>query len=43
VSIRERIAKVGGDAEVWSAPGAGTTITLRWPSASPPQPEVAEP
>lgn len=31
VSIRERLTKVGGEAEVESAVGDGTCITLRWP------------
>ncbi|MGH8896751.1 MAG: sensor histidine kinase [Egibacteraceae bacterium] len=29
-SIRQRMAAVGGDAEVWSAPGRGTRVRLRW-------------
>lgn len=32
VSIIELIANVGGDARVESAPGAGTTVVIRWPS-----------
>jgi signal transduction histidine kinase len=32
VSIIERLANVGGAAEVESAPGAGTVVTIRWPS-----------
>jgi signal transduction histidine kinase len=32
VSISERMANAGGSAEVVSAPGAGTTITLAWPA-----------
>lgn len=32
VSIRERLAKVGGRATVESAPGAGTTVTIEWPA-----------
>jgi len=31
MSISERLTKVGGGAEVHSAPGAGTTIRLSWP------------
>jgi signal transduction histidine kinase len=31
VSIRERVAKVGGRATVVSAPGEGTTVTIVWP------------
>ena len=30
-SIRARMEAVGGDAEVISAPGAGTRVVLRWP------------
>lgn len=30
-SLVERLADVGGDADVAGAPGAGTTVTLRWP------------
>jgi signal transduction histidine kinase len=33
VSIRERLAKVGGRAQVRSAPGEGTTVTILWPSS----------
>lgn len=33
VSIRERLAKVGGRATVESAPGEGTTVTIVWPAA----------
>ncbi|MFE4469927.1 ATP-binding protein [Leifsonia sp. NPDC056824] len=32
VSIRERLAKVGGRANVVSAPGEGTTVTIVWPA-----------
>ena len=32
VSILERIGNVGGEAQVESAPGAGTTVVIRWPS-----------
>jgi signal transduction histidine kinase len=35
VSIVERVAAVGGCAEIESAPGAGTVITLRWPHPAP--------
>ena len=31
-SIIERMVNVGGRAEVQSAPGAGTTVTIRWPA-----------
>ena len=33
VSIRERLARVGGRATVRSAPGEGTTVTILWPAA----------
>lgn len=33
VSIRERLAKVGGRAIVRSAPGEGTTVTIVWPAS----------
>ncbi len=33
-SIVERIADCGGTASVRSAPGAGTTVTLRWPGGA---------
>lgn len=32
VSIRERLAKVGGRANVVSAPGEGTTVSIVWPA-----------
>jgi signal transduction histidine kinase len=32
VSIIELIANAGGDAQVESAPGEGTTVVIRWPS-----------
>ncbi|HEY4226625.1 MAG TPA: ATP-binding protein [Pseudolysinimonas sp.] len=35
VSIQERVANVGGTAEVESAPGAGTTVVIRWPADGP--------
>ncbi len=31
-SIAERIADCGGHAEIWSAPGRGTEVTLAWPA-----------
>ena len=34
VSIQERVANVGGAAELESAPGAGTTVVIRWPADS---------
>jgi hypothetical protein len=35
VSIIERIANAGGIARVVSAPGQGTTMTVRWPAPNP--------
>ncbi|MCU1473874.1 MAG: two-component system, sensor protein [Amnibacterium sp.] len=34
VSILERIRLVGGDADIRTAPGLGTTIVLSWPAAA---------
>ncbi|GAA0254058.1 hypothetical protein GCM10009539_44070 [Cryptosporangium japonicum] len=46
-SIHERMGTVGGRADVASAPGAGTTVTLSWrppePGAAPTHPEPHEP
>lgn len=45
VSIVERVANAGGRATVRSAPGEGTTVTIRWPQttgAARRQPEIAE-
>lgn len=36
ISIRDRIAKVGGSADIVSAPGEGTTVTILWPAAAHP-------
>ena len=33
VSIIELVTNLGGDARVESAPGKGTTVVIRWPSA----------
>ena len=33
-SIIERMANVGGRADVRSAPGAGTTVSIRWPAGT---------
>ena len=33
ISIRDRLAKVGGRARIESEPGVGTTVTILWPSA----------
>lgn len=35
LSLRERMRAVGGDAEVTSAPGAGTTVVLEWAGGEP--------
>ena len=35
VSILERVANAGGRAEIVSAPGEGTVITIAWPHAKP--------
>jgi len=37
-SIIERMANVGGRAEVVSSPGSGTTVTIRWPAGTAPLP-----
>ncbi|GIT80996.1 hypothetical protein LLS1_26650 [Leifsonia sp. LS1] len=41
VSIRDRLAKVGGRARIESEPGAGTTVVILWPSSDR-EPEVVE-
>ncbi|HEY5017159.1 MAG TPA: ATP-binding protein [Streptosporangiaceae bacterium] len=33
-SIAERTAECGGQAAVWSAPGQGTVVRMRWPAAA---------
>ncbi|MGO4536409.1 ATP-binding protein [Leifsonia sp. 2MCAF36] len=33
ISIRDRLAKVGGRARIESEPGVGTTVAIMWPSA----------
>ena len=33
ISIRDRIAKVGGRARIESEPGEGTTVTILWPAS----------
>jgi len=35
-SIIERMANVGGRADVLSSPGSGTTVTIRWPAGTAP-------
>ncbi|MGH3171377.1 MAG: sensor histidine kinase [Trebonia sp.] len=37
-SIAERVADCGGEASIRSAPGRGTTVTLRWPASPRPAP-----
>jgi hypothetical protein len=32
VSIMERVAGAGGEAQIDSAPGEGTIVTIRWPA-----------
>lgn len=39
VSIIERMRRVGGEAQIHSAPGEGTSIVLAWPAAAPHQVE----
>ena len=34
VSIIERMSNVGGKADIRSAPGQGTTVTIRWPAGA---------
>jgi signal transduction histidine kinase len=43
VSIIELVANVGGDAQVESAPGQGTTVVIRWPSEGRMEPATAAP
>jgi signal transduction histidine kinase len=45
VSIQERMAQVGGTADVESTPGNGTVIVIRWPAdaAHSPRPAATEP
>ncbi|WP_288468590.1 sensor histidine kinase [uncultured Curtobacterium sp.] len=33
-SVRERIARVGGDVQVWSSPGSGTSVMMTVPHAA---------
>jgi signal transduction histidine kinase len=40
VSIRERLAKVGGLARIASRPGEGTTVTIMWPASDDDEPLV---
>ncbi|HEY0932440.1 MAG TPA: ATP-binding protein [Trebonia sp.] len=43
-SIAQRAAEYGGQASIWSAPGRGTEVFLRWPApALPPSAERAAP
>ncbi len=41
VSILERVGNAGGHADVESAPGRGTSITIRWPRFSVPSSEAS--
>jgi signal transduction histidine kinase len=34
-SITERVTEYGGEASVWSGPGQGTEVSLRWPAPGP--------
>jgi signal transduction histidine kinase len=43
VSIVERVRRVGGHAEIRSAPGRGTTVVLTWPAAAAQRSEEAVP
>jgi signal transduction histidine kinase len=42
-SIAERTAEYGGQAAVWSAPGQGTVVRMRWPAAARPGQPGSEP
>lgn len=42
VSIRERMAKVGGEARIQSSLGEGTTVLVMWPSSQPVIDELEE-
>uniref|UniRef100_UPI00374DFC03 sensor histidine kinase n=1 Tax=Clavibacter michiganensis TaxID=28447 RepID=UPI00374DFC03 len=33
-SVRERIARVGGDVQVWSSPGSGASVMMTVPHAA---------
>ncbi|MBT2502943.1 sensor histidine kinase [Curtobacterium sp. ISL-83] len=38
-SVRERIARVGGDVQVWSSPGSGTSVMMTVPYGTPSVPD----
>jgi signal transduction histidine kinase len=40
-SITERAAECGGQASIWSRPGQGTEVSLRWPAPGPAGPALA--
>ncbi len=42
LSLRERMRTVGGDAEVVSRPGEGTTVVLEWSGGGTPSPTLAD-
>jgi len=42
VSIIERVGNAGGHAQVDSAPGRGTSITIRWPRFVAPSHEASQ-
>ncbi|NII50098.1 sensor histidine kinase [Frigoribacterium endophyticum] len=41
-SVRARMERVGGSAQVWSSPGSGTSVVIRVPATGPDGPEVPQ-